>query len=180
MKTLLKKLTTTIALSAVCITTLLTPATAYAADTRALVAVDATTIDVTITPDITVRLFPDQATKAVANSISIQNNSVAPIKVTLTGITPESDDFNIVSPDKYPDWSILNKSQSKDIAFQLTPDAGWKAATQNYRTGTADNFVGTLDPSAVGMISLGTVYHGLSYAGDVRSVFTFSFALELE
>lgn len=184
MKTLLKKFLAGAMALALCITPVAT-ASASELTSEIGVTVAPTLLDVTITPSITLpQLNPNAAMYSTGLSkIEIQNNSKAPIKVTLTSFTlDEGSDFNLVSPDKYTanEWEKLTKAQSKDIALKLQWQ-GWKSAsTQYYNTGTDDSFAGTLDPSSIASLKVFSVYTGRSYDSTASATFNVAFAVELE
>lgn len=184
MKSFLKKLIA----SAMAFAIIITPvATASAAELTSEIDVTVlpTLIDVTITPSITLPVLDPNAPmySTGLSKINIQNNSKAPVKVTLVDFAlAAGSDFNLVSPDKYTaeQWGKLNKAQSKDIALKLEWQ-GWKSASADYYcTGTGDSFVGTIDPNSIASMKVFNVYTGRSHDSMASATFDVIFVVELE
>ncbi len=178
-----KKLIASTVLSALCITAVIAPTTASASEVTSnlTVNIDATIIDVTITPSVAIPVNPNN-TMSSSIPINIKNNTTAPVKVTLASVTAaEGSEFNVVAPDKYTNWSILNKTESTDIALLLKATSGWKSTSNtDYRTGTSDSFAGAINPNATASIMIDKVYHGTAFDSIKTATVDMSFVVELE
>lgn len=185
MKNLIKKLVSTVVLSILCITTLV-PTSAFASEVSTEIGVTAaaTLLDVTITPSVAVTIDPVTGA-SVPGAILITNNTLAPVKVTLASLTAAGGSaFNLVAPDAYADWKVLNKTQSQDIALMLSTGNGWKTKSSNsFSSGSDTAFTGTIAPAPLNnkaYIAITQVYHGRAFADVKTATFDLDFVIELE
>lgn len=180
MKKSLKKLVSTVVLSAVCITTVIAPATASASEVSTEIGVTAaaTMLDVTITPAVSIPIDPADNSIPSA-TITVVNNTVAPVTVTLASLTAaEGSAFALVAPDAFTNWDSLNKADSLNVALRLTPSS-FPASTGVFYSGAGQFFTGTLDANTSGSFNVAVYKHGKAFDDVKTAKFNIDFVVAL-
>ncbi len=118
----------------------------------------------------------------IAPEFEITNESPGPIQLELKAFEQVTKVLNDVLPDRYPDWTQLNKKQSKDIALALVPEAsdGWLTLNQGprYVANSANTILGEIRKDATVRFSFSARHGGVFEANlfpEYRLVFTFGF-----
>ena len=118
----------------------------------------------------------------VAPEFEITNESPGPIQLELKAFEQVTKVLNDVLPDHYPDWTQLNKKQSKDIALALVPEGSDGRLTLNqgprYVANSANTILGEIRKDATVRFSFSARHGGVFEANlfpEYRLVFTFGF-----
>ena len=118
----------------------------------------------------------------IAPEFEITNESPGPIQLELKAFEQVTNVLNDVLPDHYPDWTQLNKKQSKDIALALVPEAsdGWLTLNEGprYVANSANTILGEIRKDATVRFSFSARHGGVFEANlfpEYRLVFTFGF-----
>ena len=145
------------------------------------VTAQATLIDVTITPSITIIVNPDTG-EVSSGKVYIVNNSTAPIKVHSTGLQNNPEELlQLVNPNAHTDWSKLGKTASTDVAVELELDTGWKSILNgSLSTGVEGSLDGVVSPSEEAVLVVGEVLHGNAFDTNATSSFLVSWSVALE
>ena len=138
-------------------------------------SVTATTVSVTHPMDVSYTIDPNTGTVTIPD-ITIKNNSVAAITVTLTSFQAAKKCVTDVLPgDK--DWASLNNADSlKYVSLGLTAKAGGWATGYNtatyYSANATSALIGTLASGSTGALTLSA-----NYGKSFKTTFTFTHML---
>ena len=94
--------------------------------------------------EIVFTINPNTDPAFIAAEYSIVNSTKAPLSVAVKEIAIRSgQDFNLVAPNHFADWNILNVTQSKNLALGVkTINDGWASRNTNVNWSTGINPAG--------------------------------------
>lgn len=150
--------------------------------------IDALLMSVTHPASIEYTINPDLGYGGafIAPDITITNNTLVPINVTVKSITANAGgtaQFTDVAPGA-KDWARLNSIESKGfiaLGLRIADDTGWRAGfneSARYAADEGDTLFGTISTGDTASISL-KAYHGLAFNQNLTAGhdITFMFAL---
>lgn len=118
----------------------------------------------------------------IAPEFSITNEGTGPVELELKSFSQKTNVLNDVLPDHHSDWTLLDKTESRDFALALVPKASdaWLTLQEGpkYVANTANILLGKIKPKATVDFSFaashGTVFDQNLFP-EYQLVFTFGF-----
>ncbi len=118
----------------------------------------------------------------IAPEFSITNEGTGPVELELKSFTQKTNVLNDVLPDHHSDWTLLDKTESRDFALALVPKASeaWLTLQEGpkYVANTVNTLLGKIKPKGTVDFSF-TASHGTVFDQNLfpeyQLVFTFGF-----
>lgn len=118
----------------------------------------------------------------IAPEFSITNEGTGPVELELKSFTQKTNVLNDVLPDQHTNWTLLDKTESRDFALALVPKASeaWLTLQEGpkYVANTANTLLGKIKPKGTVDFSFtashGTVFDQNLYP-EYQLIFTFGF-----
>lgn len=118
----------------------------------------------------------------IAPEFSITNEGTGPVELELKSFSQKTNVLNDVLPDHHSDWTLLDKTESRDFALALVPKASdaWLTLQEGpkYVANTANTLLGKIKPKGTVDFSF-TASHGTVFDQNLfpeyQLVFTFGF-----
>lgn len=148
--------------------------------------IEATILSLTIPSQSTTFVLnpnEEEGQRFIASEFNLVNESRTPLALELRTFEQTTDVLNDVVPTKYPDWNLLNKKESKDIALALVPKVGegWLSLNEGNRwvANLGNPQIGTIKGNST--VSFGfEAKHGSAFSETLAPQYRLTFIFGLQ